>query len=891
MESELKRSKSEQGGFVESETPPSAGHKEIDPKTVEAKCSEFRDKYGDRALELCLRAFTEALDGSDEKALLGAVLVRLREKPGEKTVAAELAASTEPERDKKDSLPNEIISIFREGVTTALPHEAPLSQEEVRTLNPEGKNFPDGVTLIKKGIDKAIFRVRKGRETFILAVARREISKKLVNREKGILKKLKGKDHFPQLAFADEETDGYFWLQDDEATELTAEIIKPILARDRIDLVTQLAEALRDLHALGIIHQEPSPDNLVISKKSGKPRLVIIDFSRAIVEGEKKGQGSELHGVVSSIIVSALVEHDATREAGILPERILFLGTDTKVSKQTDIQRGLSRTAYFMITGEPARNWDAARIREKLHLALLAAKADEAGINQPEVSRVILKAGEEEVWNRFRTVEEFLEHWKSCIRKSQDTPAKTEAPAAAPAVVEEEDPSQPPPFEQFVRRVPTRSKKKQDQGKCDVEIHLEAFRTIIESGIHNGYRFTHSLLQCVELLADPEVVIFRNAETGQELQDHEIQELFVPLQEGFERAHVLFWERVDQQRFVLAIAKNDRFFRLLPASACAVLFYKRDITAAETLDLLERLQQLNQPGFLSREWFRARFAKAKNPRPLGQHGAQALRDRLEFEIQESQRRDIKPTERQAHEAVVKRLVEYVTTVERDNPDALPVFSIIEGRIAQEIMQAFEDKMFEELEKISKGDFSLDEKQTHVGVVLERYLYGFSIFYTHHTNELTRKETYHLGSLHPLWEKILPYFIKHQDPDFLSIGITLALQNKRSYKWFEAMANGQFPFVLIALQSLLARFKAPFPDEAVSAVDALIDAAHRFFLKRKPPRRGEKREPLDPRFIPLIRRLQPLLIQVKINYVSQKHLRFADLDDTMQWCNEELRDAG
>lgn len=64
-------------------------------------------------------------------------------------------------------------------------------------------------------------------------------------------------------------------------------------AQRRIRVLADLARAVVELHACGVVHRDLSPENVMIQFRAGKPRIHVIDFGSASEAGQTHALGSK----------------------------------------------------------------------------------------------------------------------------------------------------------------------------------------------------------------------------------------------------------------------------------------------------------------------------------------------------------------------------------------------------------------------------------------------------------------------------------------------------------------------------------------------------------------------------------------------------------------------
>lgn len=168
----------------------------------------------------------------------------------------------------------------------------------------------------------------------------------------------------------------------------------------RLDLLRQIAEAIRYAHEKRLVHRALSPQSvLVVQPGSPRPRAVLFNWQTAARDlGSARGSSS---GRTFTEHVGQLVEDAA------MPYMAPEVWTDPDASGETLDVFGLGAIAYHLFTGQPPAA-SLSELREKLRAAQgldVTGALDGAG---EELRKLILWSTHPEVSSRIDTAADFL---------------------------------------------------------------------------------------------------------------------------------------------------------------------------------------------------------------------------------------------------------------------------------------------------------------------------------------------------------------------------------------------------------------------------------------------------------------------------------------------------
>lgn len=183
--------------------------------------------------------------------------------------------------------------------------------------------------------------------------------------------------------------------------------------RHALQVLEQLCSALSAAHERGIIHRDLKASNVVMSRRDGAERVVLLDFG---IVKLLEANGPEL--TASRVTVGSPV--------CMAPEQI----QGRPVDPRTDVY-ALGSLAFLMLTGElpfPGRSMDAMH----QHLVAARPRPSDRGDISPVYDEVIVKAMAKEQPDRYDGVGSFLTAFRHAVDLDEASSAAIEIPTDAP---------------------------------------------------------------------------------------------------------------------------------------------------------------------------------------------------------------------------------------------------------------------------------------------------------------------------------------------------------------------------------------------------------------------------------------------------------------------------
>jgi len=170
-----------------------------------------------------------------------------------------------------------------------------------------------------------------------------------------------------------------------------------LLEGKKIDIIIQIAKALRYIHQKGIIHRDVCSKNLLLNEEG---RVKLIDFGLAVTKsGKYKGIGER-----------------AGTPSYMSPEQIRALEPD----ERTDIY-SLGIVMYEIIAGEApfSGDNDFSRMQNHLNVSPVKMSSRVSGIH-PDIEKIVEKAMQKNPADRYGSVENLIFDLKEYTRKRGD---------------------------------------------------------------------------------------------------------------------------------------------------------------------------------------------------------------------------------------------------------------------------------------------------------------------------------------------------------------------------------------------------------------------------------------------------------------------------------------
>lgn len=175
----------------------------------------------------------------------------------------------------------------------------------------------------------------------------------------------------------------------------------PLPPERAVHLLRQMCVALREAHAIGLIHRDIKPGNIIVGERGGLPDVAkLLDFGLVRApdrdsDGEKLTQTGFLVGT----------------PAYMSPEQA---GGDESLDARSDIY-SLGAVAYFLLTGRPPFTGKSAVHVVAAHLHERAKPLAEVNADLPaELNALVLRCLEKEPKQRFQSAEELEEALGCC---------------------------------------------------------------------------------------------------------------------------------------------------------------------------------------------------------------------------------------------------------------------------------------------------------------------------------------------------------------------------------------------------------------------------------------------------------------------------------------------
>ena len=185
----------------------------------------------------------------------------------------------------------------------------------------------------------------------------------------------------------------YIVLEYLEGTDLEAELLSvgPLPIPEAIDVVMQVAGAMKEAHSLGIVHRDLKPSNLFVCRVGERRVMKILDFGISRVE-----HGAERITCDSSYIGTPLYA---------APEQLRdSAGADAR----SDVW-SLGVVLFEMLTGRTPFTGAGAQVIARVMVDPVPWPCQLRADIPPELARVVLRALERDPEQRFQTMGDFSE--------------------------------------------------------------------------------------------------------------------------------------------------------------------------------------------------------------------------------------------------------------------------------------------------------------------------------------------------------------------------------------------------------------------------------------------------------------------------------------------------
>ena len=185
----------------------------------------------------------------------------------------------------------------------------------------------------------------------------------------------------------------YIVLEYLEGIDLEAELLSvgPLPIPDAIDVVMQVAGAMKEAHSLGIVHRDLKPSNLFVCRAGERRVMKILDFGISRVE-----HGAERITCDSSYVGTPLYA---------APEQLRdSAGADAR----SDVW-SLGVVLFEMLTGRTPFTGSGAQVIARVMVDPVPWPCQLRADIPPELARVVLRALERDPEKRFQTMGDFSE--------------------------------------------------------------------------------------------------------------------------------------------------------------------------------------------------------------------------------------------------------------------------------------------------------------------------------------------------------------------------------------------------------------------------------------------------------------------------------------------------